>query len=176
MPPSAPGPDLTNPKDLIGQTKVDLSLLPAAGIIHGSHAFMDGAEKYGPYNWRAKQVRARVYISAAQRHLLDYLDGEDAAADSECFHLGHAIACCAIILDAFETGNLIDDRPLPGKAAQILERLNGILKRRAESKRDHLAEALADTERGDIRDDINQEKAEAAHREWVSNVRAGRKA
>ena len=116
--------DRTNPKDRVGQSKIDLSLMPAAGSIHGAHAFMDGANKYGAYNWRDRAVRARVYISAAQRHLADFLDGEDVASDSGVHHLGHAIACCAIILDALETGNLIDDRPTAGAAAKILDRLN----------------------------------------------------
>ena len=93
---------------------------------------MDGAEKYGPYNWREKKVPARTYIAAAQRHLADFLDGEALATDSGVHHLGHVIGCCAIVLDAMETGNLIDDRPKPGAAAAILARLEiAILERRA---------------------------------------------
>ncbi|MBS7741422.1 MULTISPECIES: dATP/dGTP diphosphohydrolase domain-containing protein [unclassified Chelatococcus] len=120
--------DDTNPKDRAGSCRVDLSLFPAAGLIHGAHAMMDGADKYDPYNWREKKVRTRVYIAAAQRHLLDYLDGEDTADDSGAHHLGHAIACCAIILDAMETGNLVDDRPVPGKASAILKRLEAVIR------------------------------------------------
>jgi hypothetical protein len=120
-----------NPKDRVGSAKVDLSLFPPAGMIHGAHAFMDGAEKYGAFNWREKKVRARVYVAAAQRHLLDWLDGQETADDSGAHHLGHAIACCAIILDALETGNLVDDRPVAGAAAQILARLEGVIKDRA---------------------------------------------
>lgn len=127
---------LVNPKDLVGRAKIDLSLFPPAGFIHGAHAFMDGARKYGPYNWREKRVSARVYLSAAMRHLNDFLDGEDRALDSEVNHLGHAIACCAIILDAFETGNLIDDRPVKGVAASLLEALNAIEARRAAERAD----------------------------------------
>lgn len=120
--------DDTNPKDRAGSCRVDLSLFPPAGVIHGAHAMMDGADKYDPYNWREKKVRARVYIAAAQRHLLDYLDGEDTADDSGAHHLGHAMACCAIILDAMETGNLVDDRPVPGKASAILKRLEAAIR------------------------------------------------
>jgi hypothetical protein len=112
-----------NPKDRIGATKVDLSLLPPAGLIHGAHAFMDGAAKYGPYNWREKKVLARVYVAAAMRHMADWLDGEEVAEDSGVHHLGNAIACCAILLDAQETGNLIDNRPVKGSASAILKRL-----------------------------------------------------
>lgn len=125
--PIAPADDLVNPKTLMGARRVDISLLPAAGIIHGSHAMMDGAAKYNPYNWREKKVPARTYISAAMRHLLDYLDGEETATDSGVHHLGHVIGCCAIVLDAMETGNLIDDRPTKGTAAAILARLEKAL-------------------------------------------------
>lgn len=123
--------DDANPKDRLGSAKVDLSLLPPAGVIHAAHAMMDGAVKYGPYNWRQKKVRARVYIAAARRHLDSYLDGEETAADSDVHHLGHAIACCAIILDAMESGTLVDDRPLPGSAARLLARLEETIQRRA---------------------------------------------
>lgn len=119
--------DEVNPKTLMGARRVDISLLPAAGIIHGAHAMMDGAAKYNPYNWREKKVPARTYVSAAMRHLMDYLDGEEAATDSGVHHLGHVIGCCAIILDALETGNLIDDRPNKGSAAAILSRLEAAL-------------------------------------------------
>jgi hypothetical protein len=126
-----PHDDLVNPKTLMGARRVDLSLLPAAGIIHGAHAMMDGAVKYNPYNWREKKVPARTYVAAAMRHLLDFLDGEENAADSGVHHLGHVIGCCAIVLDAMETGNLIDDRPVKGSAAAILARLEGVLATRA---------------------------------------------
>ena len=115
--------DRTNPKDIAGRAKVDLSLFPPVAMIHGAHAFMDGAEKYGPFNWREKDVRARVYVAAAMRHLASYLDGEDTAEDSGAHHLGHAIACCAIILDATEAGKIVDDRPVPGSASFRLARL-----------------------------------------------------
>lgn len=120
-----------NPKTLMGAKRVDLSLLPPAGIIHGAHAMMDGAVKYGPYNWREKKVPARTYIAAAMRHLADFLDGEEIAADSEVHHLGHVIGCCAILLDAMETGNLIDDRPKSGAATALLARLESVIASRS---------------------------------------------
>lgn len=122
--------DESNPKDLIGAKKVSLSKLPSAGIVHGAHAMMDGAAKYGPYNWREKKVQASIYVDAAMRHLLAWFDGEETAEDSGVHHLGHAIACAAILLDAQEGGHLIDDRPLNGKTAEILKRLNEKVKSR----------------------------------------------
>jgi hypothetical protein len=118
-----------NPKDLLGVKKVSISKFPAAGLIHGAHAMMDGARKYSAYNWREKKVIASIYVDAAQRHLLSWFDeSQECAIDSGVHHLGHAIACCAILLDAQETGNLVDDRPVPGKASEILERLSEQIK------------------------------------------------
>lgn len=109
-----------NPKDLAASDRVDISLLPTSGIIHGAHACMDGARKYGPYNWRQEPIRAMGYLSATMRHIQAFIDGEDCAADSGCNHLGHAIASCAILLDAIENDSVIDDRPKKGRAAALL--------------------------------------------------------
>jgi Domain of unknown function (DUF5664) len=116
-----PEPDETNPKDRIGITKPQLHLVPPALTIHVAKAMENGEQKFGAYNWRAKKVRSTVYISAALRHLLAYLDGEDVAQDSKVHHLGHAAACMGIVLDAEATGNLIDDRPEKGAAARLIE-------------------------------------------------------
>jgi len=101
-----------NPKDLMGSTKVDMTVIPPTALPHLAFAMMDGAYKYGPYNWRIVPVQARTYVSAAMRHLLDWLDGEEYASDSLAHHLGHAMACCAILLDAQAQSMLVDDRPV----------------------------------------------------------------
>lgn len=112
-----------NPKDRIGITKPPLHLVPPASKLHQAEAMRNGADKYGPYNWRENKVKATVYISAAQRHLDQWLDGEENAEDSGVHHLGHALACIGILLDAQETGNLVDDRPLPGAATKVIKKL-----------------------------------------------------
>ena len=123
-------PDQNNPKDLIGEKKVQLGLLPAAGKIYGALAMEFGAyhagkEKtgYGPFNWREKKVRMTIYLDAIERHLEALRDGEDAAKDSGVHHLGHIIAGASILADALEGGQLIDDRPMKGPAAALLERV-----------------------------------------------------
>jgi hypothetical protein len=117
------GEDPTNPKDRIGVTKVPmLSVVPAASLIHEALAMRNGAKKYGAYNWRSKEVRASVYADAMMRHLMDYWDGDNTDAESGCHPLAHAKACAGIILDALETGNLVDDRPPRGAAAALLEK------------------------------------------------------
>lgn len=86
-------------------------------------ALEDGAWKYRPYNWRENPVEAMTYIAAARRHLADYLDGKNAAHDSEVLNLAHVMACCAIVIDADEQGTLIDNRPPAGKSEEVLLRL-----------------------------------------------------
>lgn len=125
MNPSSDQTVRTNPKDLIGATKVSISKFPMVALLHGSHALMNGAVKYGPYNWRAKDVIASIYVDAAMRHLAAWFEGEELADDSGVHHLGHAIACLAIVLDAQEGKTLIDDRPEQrGFFAAVLDRLN----------------------------------------------------
>lgn len=102
----------TNPKDLFGSSKVSITKVPHIAVLHCAHAMMNGVSKYGAYNWRDKEVLATIYVDAAIRHLGDWLEGEEDAPDSRVHHLGHVMACCAIILDAQAGGNLIDDRPL----------------------------------------------------------------
>jgi hypothetical protein len=125
-----------NPKDLLGVEKVSFTKVPAVAIAHCAHAMMDGAGKYGPYNWRDKAVVANIYIDAALRHLLDWFEGEEEADDSHCHHLGHAMACCAILLDAQETGNLVDNRPVNEKTKAILTKLLKRLNRKIKEKND----------------------------------------
>ena len=91
--------------------------------LHGAHAMMDGARKYGPFNWRDKKVQAHIYVDAALRHIAAWFDGEELADDSKVHHLGHAIACCAILLDAQATDSLIDDRPVNGKNKCVLSKV-----------------------------------------------------
>lgn len=123
-----------NPKDLIGAKKLSMTALPDIAVAHGNHAMMNGSEKYGPYNWRDNDVQAKIYIEACRRHLAQWLDREETAEDSGVHHLGHAIACLAIILDAQENEALIDDRPLKaGGFNRVLNRLNKQIKERSKS-------------------------------------------
>ena len=75
---------------------------------------------YGPFNWRDQPVTLSVYLDAIERHFLAFIDGENFAGDSGVHHLAHLKAGCGIILDALETGNLIDDRPKMGAAGRLL--------------------------------------------------------
>lgn len=117
----------TNPKTAFGATKPPLSLSPRTALVHMAMAFKDGAEKYGPYNWREKAVSVMTYMNAAERHHAQFLDGNDYDKKSLVHHLGHAMACYAIILDAMEVGNAVDDRPPKCDTTALLKRLTTTL-------------------------------------------------
>lgn len=108
----------TNPKDVLGVKKLPLHLIPSTAIALASLAHLDGALKYTPYNWRKAGVRASVYIDACLRHVLLWADGEEQASDSKVSHLGHAIACLNILVDAKACGKLVDDRPTPANLSE----------------------------------------------------------
>jgi 8-oxo-dGTP pyrophosphatase MutT (NUDIX family) len=113
----------TNPKDAIGSGKLPLHLWPPSATALGCLGFLDGALKYGRSNWRPTGARASIYVGAALRHLQAWYEGEDNALDSGIPHLGHALACLAIIVDAQAAGKLVDDRQYPGGYAALVEQL-----------------------------------------------------
>lgn len=114
--------DNTNPKDLLGTAKPGFHYIPPSALLHLGRAMVDGKNKYGLMNWRAKDVRASVYYDAGLRHKMDWWDGRDLASDSLVMHLAHDMACNAILIDAIETGKLVDDRPIKGNFDEIIAR------------------------------------------------------
>lgn len=114
----------SNPKDIMGSNRIDLSLVSTAAMAEEALAMTEGAVKYGLYNYRIVGVKSRVYISAALRHLFRYLAGEDRDPKTGVHHLGSVRACVGIILDAQAQGKLIDNRP-PAQPAlsQLLDAL-----------------------------------------------------
>jgi hypothetical protein len=102
---------VSNPKDVIGDTKVPLWLLSTVAKIHWALAQFAGLLKYGAWNWRIAGVRASIYISALERHIEAYKSGEECDPIDGTKHLGNIMACAAILLDAEAAGKLTDDRP-----------------------------------------------------------------
>jgi hypothetical protein len=100
-----------NPKSAAGAVKPQFHLIPLAPLAYLARVFEHGAAKYGPFNWRETGVKASVYISAILRHLFAWTEGEDLDPDSGKPHLAHVMASCCILLDAYLSGKLIDDRP-----------------------------------------------------------------
>ena len=89
-------------------------------MFHLGKAMSDGMRKYGKMNYREKKVSSSIYYDATLRHLMSWYDGEQFAPDSGVHHLGHAMACMAILLDAEALGQLNDDRPIPGPLPAFL--------------------------------------------------------
>lgn len=100
-----------NPKDAIGATKVPMGYFPPAALLYAALGLWNGDIKYDKYNWReGGKVLASIYIDAVERHLGLWKSGEE-IADSGVPHLGHVMAGLAILIDAYEGGYLVDDRP-----------------------------------------------------------------
>lgn len=113
-----------NPKDIVGRRKPDLSLIPGTALIYMATALMDGATRYGPYNYRTTAVSMWTYLSPIERHFLAFLDGQNFDPKTKVHHLAYVMANCAIILDSMEQGIMVDDRPAKGKTAELIERFN----------------------------------------------------
>jgi len=111
----------TNPKDLVGTRKVPMGRMPDTAISATALAFLEGALKYGQYNWRICGVKASVYKDALNRHFGQWFNGEECDPVTGVPHLGSAIACLAILIDAQAIGKLIDDRPPSFHLGGLLE-------------------------------------------------------
>ena len=110
----------TNPKDIIGSTKLPLHLWPTTATAMGCIGLLEGMLKYGRTNWREAGVRASIYVDAAKRHLDAWFEGEECAPDSGSPHLANALACIAILVDAQAAGKLVDDRAYNGAGYRAL--------------------------------------------------------
>lgn len=126
----------SNPKDLIGTDKVPLSLVPGSAIAYQSLGHLEGHLKYGLVNWREAGVRFSIYIDALLRHTQKLLNGEWEDSVTKVPHLGSMGACINIIIDAYESGKLIDDRPKQAPVSETIDRLGANVK--------HLRQLYAD--------------------------------
>jgi hypothetical protein len=111
----------TNPKDALAVAKLPLHLVPSTLTAYAALSFAEGAAKYGAYNWRDAGVRASIYISALERHLAKWKNGEECDPVTRVPHLASALACIGIILDADLCGKLTDDRPLPAPLGMLID-------------------------------------------------------
>lgn len=112
----------TNPKDAIGCKKVPIHVIPFQVLNEVGLALLEGALKYGAYNWRIAGVRASIYFDAqVGRHLSAWLEGEDIDKASNINHITKAIAGLIVLRDSMIQGNWVDDRPPKGKQGWIDE-------------------------------------------------------
>lgn len=113
----------TNPKDAIGCNKIPFHLFPETATIYGTLGLLDGALKYGRGNWREAGVKISIYYDACRRHMDAYFEGEDIDPDSGLPHLAHAMACIAILIDAFAANKLVDDRAYKGGYRKLINEM-----------------------------------------------------
>jgi hypothetical protein len=113
----------TNPKDAIGADKVPYDLIPESAMAELALAFLEGALKYGRYNWRIAGVRASIYYAAMRRHMAKWWNGECVDPETGVHHLASVMACCSIILDADICMKLTDDRPPKAPVAELVDDL-----------------------------------------------------
>jgi len=118
---AAEGAKMTNPKQLVGDTKCPLALVPDTISAEVAMAFLEGALKYGRFNWRVMGVRASTYKSAAERHLAKWWNGEDRDPKTHVKHLASAMACLGILLDAAVCDQLNDDRPPAAPLGELFD-------------------------------------------------------
>lgn len=99
-----------NPKTLFGAVKPGTWYTPPGPLYLTSIVHLQGALKYGHFNWRDDPVSASTYVEAAIRHIMDWSSGLENAGDTRLHNLSHASACLNILMDAQLCGSLIDDR------------------------------------------------------------------
>lgn len=114
-------PKGSNPKDTLAGTRLPVELVPDSLDAEVCLAFLEGALKYGRYNWRIAGARASVYAGAARRHLMKWWNGEERDRKTHVRHLASAIASLAILIDAEICGMLEDDRPPSGPLSEVAD-------------------------------------------------------
>lgn len=117
----------SNPKDVIGSNKVPLGLVPGTTMAYLAIGHLEGDLKYGRVNWREAGVRTMIYIDACLRHLAKFRDGEWDDPVTKVPHLANALACLSIIVDAYHSGKLVDDRPKSAPTAEVIEDLSKVV-------------------------------------------------
>lgn len=118
----AAGTKASNPKEAFGDAKMPVGLVPDTAIIEENLAFLEGALKYGQYNWRVAGVKASTYNRALRRHLKRWWNGQDRDKVTQVLELASIRACCGIMIDAIECGKFTDDRPPAVDIDVVLER------------------------------------------------------
>ena len=56
-----------------------------------------GAKHYTPDNWKYVEPARERYLSATMRHIVAWIDGEQADQNTNLPHLAHAV-CCLLFL------------------------------------------------------------------------------
>jgi len=116
-----------NPKAVAGRKKIRAQFTPVTVLNEIHKGMTEGAEKYGPYNWRETDIEAGDYYDSTMRHMSAWWDGEDIDPDSGVHHVSKAITGLIVLRDAMLHGTCIDDRsnhPPSARAKVIKEKFS----------------------------------------------------
>ncbi len=127
----------TNPKDIVAMKKLSLGLVPDTCDVEVALAFLEGALKYGRYNWRIAGVSTSVYVDAIKRHLAKFWNGQNRDKKTRVKHLASIIACATIIMDAELCLKLNDDRPPAAPLDELIDEADDIVAHLQELFKDH---------------------------------------
>lgn len=114
----------SNPKGILSAAKAPMSCVPAVVMAEIGVAMLEGAAKYGRYNYRVSGVRAAVYYDATMRHLMAWWEGQDTDPDSGLSHITKAITSLVVLRDAMIQGMVEDDRP--PRSPEFYDELNAL--------------------------------------------------
>jgi hypothetical protein len=89
--------------------KPGLSYIPKEAMWEAGKAFSFGASKYDKWNYK-NGIEITRTVSAALRHIYQFMDGEDIDQESQALHLGNAIAGLAMAIDTYYNHKDKDDR------------------------------------------------------------------
>lgn len=89
--------------------KPPLAYIPKAALYAEGDAFAFGAKKYDSWNYK-HGIKVSRTLSAAIRHIMQFLDGEDHDQESGAHHLGCSRANLAMALDTLANHPEMDDR------------------------------------------------------------------
>lgn len=86
-----------------------LAFVPKEAMYEMGKAFSYGASKYNSWNYKNGIEMTRT-VSAALRHIYQFMDGEDKDFESQSLHLGNAMANLAMAIDTYHNHKELDNR------------------------------------------------------------------
>jgi Domain of unknown function (DUF5664) len=105
---SLPKETVKGKKDDTG--KADHTLIPIEALDAMAYAFMDGAKRYGEFNYR-NGIELRRLLGASLRHINKFLSKGTYDVDSKQNHLNHALASLAMAMFMYQNRPDLDNRP-----------------------------------------------------------------
>jgi len=107
--------------------KPPLSLIPRRGLYEVARVMGYGAQKYERDNWR-KGFPWTDLLSAADRHIWAFLEGETNDQETGYSHLAHAVCELLFVMEYAKTHPELDDRPVkPNEYYYVLDSSGSIL-------------------------------------------------